>query len=81
MVQLLRLCSVQWNRPVVVQKPSKPKNKAIRTRTESVVVLRGELGGAGAPQTCSAPPPGTILGRYKISLMSSYLELGHACAT
>ena len=50
MVQLLRLCSVQWNRPVVVQKPSKPKNKAIRTRTESVVVLWGGLGGLEPPK-------------------------------
>ena len=33
------------------------------------------------PQTCSATPPGIMLGRYKISLMSSYLELGHTCAT
>ena len=32
-------------------------------------------------QTCSVPPPGAMLGRYKISLMSSYLELGHVCAT
>ena len=55
----------------------------------SVAVLQGGLGGGGGgggglhppPQTCSAPPPGTVLGRYKISLMSSYLELGYARAT
>ena len=41
----------------------------------------GGLGELQPPQTCSAPPPGTMLGRYKISLMSSYLELGHARAT
>jgi len=28
----------------------------------------------------SAPLPGTMLGRYKISLMSSYLEFGHSHA-
>ena len=39
------------------------------------------LWGAEPSQTCSAPPPGTMLGWYKISLMSSYLELGHARAT
>ena len=59
-----------------------------------VVVLLGGGGGGGGggglegqkpppppPQTCSATPPGIMLGRYKISLMSSYLELGHTCAT
>ena len=36
---------------------------------------------APSPQTCSARLPGTMLGGYKISLMSSYLELGHTRAT
>ena len=54
---------------------------AINT-TLAVVVLRGSLGGwLEPPQTRSAPPPGTVLGRYKVSLMSSYLELGHTHAT
>ena len=47
----------------------------LHSELESVAVL------AEPPQTCSAPPPGTTLGRYKISLMSSYLELGHVRAT
>ena len=47
-----------------------------------VAVLRGGAwGGLESPQTCSVPPPGTMLGQYKISLISSYLELGHARAT
>ena len=43
--------------------------------------LEGQKPPPPPPQTCSATPPGIMLGRYKISLMSSYLELGHTCAT
>ena len=53
----------------------------LHSDVEQCLLLSGGSTGGWSPpppQTCSAH---TMLGRYKISLMSSYLELGHAHAT
>ena len=60
------------------------KDMLYNARIQQWQFYRGVEGGGGLlepPKTCSVPPIRNVLGQYKISLMSSYLELGHARAT